>query len=291
LETHDSSKVPFAPNVRRWEIGLNTGDGIPSTRKVMDGVPDIKLTDRRYFVDEQTDNVFLFDVLRVASVPTTVPGTDIKRPPGPASLHHAERWKVEKGWITEIEAIFFFEAGTMLAPSAQPMNGLSIGSNNFPYLPLRNGDPKSLKNPPLCTDDTRECMIQTAKSYIDGIMTYDLSKVPVASDWIRVEQGKVTGTGKGGTPLGPLPKSMNWIGSHDGTRYFVDEQSNDVIIFTMYRSSGLTIPKYITQGEPVGPVPVSMHMAERFRVEKGLITEIEEVFSFNKDMKATNWPY
>lgn len=293
LDSGDFSMVPFGPTAMRWELGFNTGDGEPALRATSLGqrplVTQSFITDRRYYVDLQSKNVVLFAMLGAG---------------GPSPIHHTERFKVENGLITEIEVILSIDAGNPKATSAQPVNGLSIGSDKFVYGPRTNGPPKPLKTKPLCVDDTPECMIQTARTYLDGTMNYDLSKVPVSTDWVRTENGKVTGTAKGGTVLGDLPKSLNWVGSHEGARYFVDQQSKDVIVYTMYRSSGRVLPKYFTiagvderampkvgsfGGKP-DPVPVSIHMAQRLHIEKGLITEIEEIYSYNENMNATNWP-
>ena len=123
LTTHDASKVPFAPNVRRTELGRVTGQGESQIREHTKLQPDMAgHANTRYFVDEETNNVVAYSLLRI-------PGTkaDAKRqslgdrlPAKPSTVHLAERFKVENGLITEIEAIFTIQADTMDGESGWP---------------------------------------------------------------------------------------------------------------------------------------------------------------------------
>ena len=128
-----------------------------------------------------------------------------------------------------------------------------------------------------CTDDSRECMIAAAASYLEGIVHHDGSRVPFAPEVIRTEQGKITG--RGAAELrSSLAKELDST-SYSNTRFFVDEKQHDVIYFTLLRISAadsLTAPGR----EPrLSTKPMTIHLAERFKVEHGRITEIEAIYS------------
>jgi hypothetical protein len=128
-----------------------------------------------------------------------------------------------------------------------------------------------------CTDDSRECMIAAAASYLEGIVHHDGSRVPFAPEVIRTEQGKITG--RGATELrSSQAKELDSM-SYSNTRFFVDEKQHNVFYFTLLRISAadsLTAP-----GREPRPStkPMTIHLAERIKVEHGLITEIEAIYS------------
>lgn len=116
LTHHDASKVPFAPDVRRTELGRVTGTGETNIRENTKSQPDMAgHANTRFFVDEKTHNVVAYTLLRIPGTkadPNRKSMAD-KLPPQPSTVHLAERFKVERGLITEIEAIFIVEGGTM----------------------------------------------------------------------------------------------------------------------------------------------------------------------------------
>ena len=111
LAAHDGSRIPFAPNARRTEIGRSTGDGEDSMRSAIDLQPDLTVSATRWFADESSHNVIGFTLLHVAGG-----NADPNRPSygtsdQAATTHLAERFKVVDGLIREVEAIFFIEFG------------------------------------------------------------------------------------------------------------------------------------------------------------------------------------
>jgi len=121
---------------------------------------------------------------------------------------------------------------------------------------------------PSCTDDSRTCMIAAATSYLEGIVTHDGSKVLFAPDVRRTEEGHDTGQGEA-TLRAALLKMPPMLGYHN-TRFVVDQKTHQLVYFTLLRlDSGA--------GAMSGK-PVTVHLAERFKVEHGLITEIEAIF-------------
>ena len=149
---------------------------------------------------------------------------------------------------------------------------------------------------PGCTADSRECMIAAAKAYLDSIVTHDASKVPAHPNIKRTEQGRVTAVGE--QALRDSQKLQPDMDGHRNTRFFVDEKTHNVIAFTLLRvTGGQADPnrKTFFTGRPEAnqPRPPStVHLAERFKVEKGLITEIEALFTTETGTMdgISNWP-
>ena len=128
-----------------------------------------------------------------------------------------------------------------------------------------------------CTHDSRECMIAAAQSYLEGIVHHDGSRVLFAPDVRRTEQGHDTGQGEETlrAALGRMPPMLGYA----DTRFFVDERSKQVIYFTLLRLEiGKPQPMLSEGGKQSQAGPVTVHLAERFRVEHGLIKEIEAIF-------------
>lgn len=289
----------FLSNYKRVENGKfypREVDPNPTWARRVDtgtlGFSPARRPEGRFYIDMRTHDILTFVRLPVPKGTSKIPGTDENYPEGPFTVHLMERFRLEHGIMTEVEAIYHNEVGTMTAQSAAPMNGLSyrraFGAGDYPIRPTSFRNLKPLAAPPLCVVDTRDCMITTATAYITGTLKYDLSKVPFASEWVRTENGHVTGTDKG-PPPGALPRSLNWVNSGEATRYFVDDDSHDVVAISLYRSSAFTIPGWTTQGQPVGPKPMTIHMVDRFHVERGLLTEVEEIYSYTPGLTAKNW--
>ena len=89
---------------------------------------------------------------------------------------------------------------------------------------------------PACNDDTRACMITAAKSYLDAMVVDDTSNVPFAPDVKRTEQGRVTEIGE--QVLRASTKLQPDMTEHANTRYFVDEDTNNVIAYPLPRIPG-----------------------------------------------------
>jgi hypothetical protein len=147
---------------------------------------------------------------------------------------------------------------------------------------------------PSCTDDSRACMIAAATAYLDSIIAHDASKVPFAPDIRRTEQGRVTAEGE--AQIRQLQTMQPDMAGRANTRFVVDERRHEVVAFTLLRVTGTkTDPsrKTFTDGVPPAQAkPSTVHLAERFKVEKGLITEIEAIFDIQTGtMDAlSGWP-
>lgn len=127
---------------------------------------------------------------------------------------------------------------------------------------------------PICTANTRSCLIATAQTYFDGLAAHDSSKIPFATGARRTEQGRVTGDGE---------KTMRSVVDHEPdmkvakARWFFDEAQQTVVGFTrLYVAERNADPNRESHKTTGGPSTV--YLAERFKIVDGLIREVEGVF-------------
>lgn len=115
-------------------------------------------------------------------------------------------------------------------------------------------------------DEAELKVVEPACAYLASIVSHDGSKVPLAADAWRIEQGVNTGTS------GPeIQESM----SNDYFTTYV-EGLRDIRWFV---SSDEAIAYYVLDIQEAPGIESTM-LAERFKVEDGLITEIEVVFAY-----------
>lgn len=113
-----------------------------------------------------------------------------------------------------------------------------------------------------CVVATRACVIATANTYLDALLSHDGSKIRLAPDARRTENGGVTGDSaaeirKSVSP--PTPDQVN-TGIRD-KRWFVDGNQATVL----YLLDTSTLPPSVLH-------TTTTHLAERFKVVRGLIT-------------------
>ena len=124
LRTHDGSKLPLAANVRRTENALTNARGPFQVRESFARTTMVEATrEPRFFVDTRSSNVVVFFRLDVdlkqgegAGDQTTKAGdaeyrVAVSVPAGTYTVHEAERFRVLRGYITDIEIIAHVEIG------------------------------------------------------------------------------------------------------------------------------------------------------------------------------------
>ena len=108
----------------------------------------------------------------------------------------------------------------------------------------------------------REVIIEAAEKYLfHGLVEHDGSKVPLAENVTRIEQGHNTGSGREGLIEALAHDAMNVISGIRNVRWIVE--GDEAVAFY---DLDVTI-----SDRPV-------LIAERFRVVNGLISEIEAIF-------------
>ena len=138
---------------------------------------------------------------------------------------------------------------------------------------------------------TREELIAIASRYLDGIVTRDGSQVPFAADCRRTEQARVTG--RGAEELRDSLSRMPVMTGRRNTRFVVDEPAGMVVAFTQLQLPATDEPAPAGRTYPRGSgKPTTVHLAERFRIEGGLIREIEAIFHFELGTETPEvlWP-
>ena len=109
---------------------------------------------------------------------------------------------------------------------------------------------------------TRESIIEAAEKYLfHGLVEHDGSKVPLAENVVRTEQGRNTGAGRARLIAALAHDVMNVVTGIRNVRWIVEEDQA-VAFYDL---------DVTTSDRPV-------LIAERFRVADGLITEIEAIF-------------
>jgi hypothetical protein len=134
-----------------------------------------------------------------------------------------------------------------------------------------------------CTDSSPDCVISTASKYIHALVTHAGSTIPLAPHAYRTENGMVTGTSG--------PGIQNDVSTNKGDRAISDVR--DVRWFvagdeaTAYYLMDTTAPN-----NPSAPHTTTEHLAERFKVDHGLIRQIEAVFWINPGLApdSSGWP-
>ena len=123
LLSHDGSKLPLAPNVRRTENALTNAVGENEVRESFARTHMVEaVREPRFIVDAAAGEVvvlFRIDIdLKEADAKdtTTRAGSSeykvaVTVPAGTYTVHEAERFKIVKGYITEIEITAHVEKG------------------------------------------------------------------------------------------------------------------------------------------------------------------------------------
>ena len=126
-----------------------------------------------------------------------------------------------------------------------------------------------------CTDNSRRCMILAATSYLDGLVHHEGAKALFAPDIVRTEQGIERGRGEA-VLRAALDREPPMLG-YANTRFVTDLETHQVVYFTLLRlATDESQPAPPPGAKPLPPVTV--HLAERFKVEHGLIREIEAIY-------------
>ena len=123
LLSHDGSKIPLADNVRRTENALTNAHGPDEVRESFVRTDMVKQArDIRYWADETLGDIVYFFRLdidltkdQIGDGTTRAGNTDYKVsitvPEGTYTIHEAERFRIVRGLISEIEIISHVEPG------------------------------------------------------------------------------------------------------------------------------------------------------------------------------------
>ena len=153
---------------------------------------------------------------------------------------------------------------------------------------------------PGCTDNGSACIELVARSYIDGLISHDGSKIPLADNVRRTENALTNA--KGPAEVRESFARTGMVEAARDVRMFVDERKGEVVVLFLLdvdlketngggsatTKAGNTEYK-VAVTKPAGTYTV--HEAERFKVVNGKITDIE-IIAHVEDGKGlgAGWP-
>ena len=133
---------------------------------------------------------------------------------------------------------------------------------------------------PVCTKGSRACLIRTVSIYLDGLSRHDASAIPFAPSVRCTEQGRIEVTHEAKF-RSEINASKDILGSRN-VRLLVDEKTGSVGAF------------YMLDIGPMGDKPAfTVRRGQRFKVLKGLITEVEVYNYFDQQggkLAEPLWP-
>ena len=151
-----------------------------------------------------------------------------------------------------------------------------------------------------CTERTRACLEAVARSYIDGLVSHDGSKIPLA-DTVRRTENALTNA-KGPKEVRESFVRTTMVEGAKDIRFFTDVEKGEVVAFFLLdvdlkegegggessTKAGDTEYK-VAVTKPAGTYTV--HEAERFKIVDGKISEIE-IIAHVEDGKGqgAGWP-
>jgi hypothetical protein len=258
LLSHDGSRIRLAANARRTENGMDTGDDAATIRKsVTTPTPDqvnTGMRDKRWFVDGGVATAFY--LLDTSTLPPSLAHT--------TTTHLVERFRVKRGLITEIEAIFWVAPGPNEEGSGWPKPQNETPSSSAPAL---GPAPAAATSAGWCRDRTRTCAVAAASTYITAISGRDYRGTRLAPDVRRTQNAMTTATDAQGVRRnGQDPHPDAFITDMRDIRWFVD--GPNAIAFSV---ADTTFPR-------MGVHTATVHLAHRIKVVRGLMTEIEAVY-------------
>ena len=259
LVSHDADSVRFAPEAWRSNNGSPPVRGEDALRAVIPREPVAAIDNLAWVVDGDQAIVF-YDLIADFSL-----GTGAKAGASseqiPCTI--AERFLVRDGLIHEIEVMH--AADTSGRPRADRAALAASTAEAAATAAAAEADGTAEPAGP-CAAATTACIQWTAMQYLGALLSHDGTNVPLAAHAYRLENGHDTGRGYGIRDALALP-IMHVIAKLDAMRWWF-EGDQAVVFYTLAASGGG--PVQATQAVPI---------AERFRVQRGLITEIEAVFS------------
>jgi hypothetical protein len=141
-----------------------------------------------------------------------------------------------------------------------------------------------------CNNNSEQCMISTATTYLDALVSHDATNIRLAPDARRTEEGFDTGDGAAAIKQSvSLPTFDESIIDMRDVRWFVDKPDHEAIAFYILDVGAIPNPllPFVRPTTATGTV----HLSERFQVQNGLITQIEVIFSVSTTPnEGSGWP-
>jgi len=131
-----------------------------------------------------------------------------------------------------------------------------------------------------CHDNSERCMISAATTYLDALVSHDGTDIRLAPNVVRTEEGHNTGTGAAAIIKSvSLPTPDESIIDKRDVRWFVDKPNNEAIAFYILDVGAEPNPPTFLPFVRPTVATGTVHLSERFKVDHGLITQIEAIFN------------
>lgn len=159
-------------------------------------------------------------------------------------------------------------------------------------------DPAPLAVAPPCTDSSAACLTKVASLYLDALISHDGSKLPLAATIRRTENALTNAVGE--HEVRESFARTHMVEAKRNVRFFPDPASGNVVLMfqidvdlkeadaeatTKAGSSEYKVAVSVPKGT------YTVHEAERFKIVKGMITEIEIIAHVEPGKGAGNgWP-
>jgi hypothetical protein len=235
LVHHDADRARLARDAHRTNNGKRAAEGAEALRAILRREPVAETSAERWIVDGEQGIVF-YDLAYDAGAAEGEPGPREKWMP----VYVGERFRVQDGEISEIEVVH--HGDTQRAPR-----------------PVRRASSR-----PARAATSRENVVAACQAYLDALVRHDASRVPLAADCWRVENGADTGASGDAIAKGLESPIMQMVAGVDDVRWYVD--ADDAAAF-------------FTLQVKAGERRATCRIAERFRVRDGELIEIESVVS------------
>jgi hypothetical protein len=267
LITHNPSSLPLAKDVRYTENGqlLGPGDGLWNTASD-------RGTYKLYIADPQAGQAGFFGTIRENGVPTLL----------------ALRLKIENMQIIEIETL-------VVRSDSDAIKLEKIGTPHPVFLEAVAPEKRM----------SRDSLMRTANMYFTALECNDGKGIyPFTTDCNRIENGKQT-TNNPSNDGGPIDIQgmgckeqfesgfFNFVTRiHDRRFVVVDEERGLVLTFVFFDHAGNIPEVTLTNGMtiPIGVKrPWTWEIAELFKIENGLIRQIEAICQESPYGMGSGW--
>ena len=150
-----------------------------------------------------------------------------------------------------------------------------------------------------CRNNTQQCMIDAATTYLDALVSHDGTHIQLAPNLPdrapgvhRTEQGHDTGDGAAAIRQSvSIPTPDEAIIDKRDVRWFVDKPNHEAIAFYILDVGAEPNPPTFLPFVRPTVATGTVHLSERFKVQNGLITEIEAIFSSSMTPgEGSGWP-
>ena len=278
---HDPTGLPLAKDVRYTELGqeMELGDGFWGTAT---GIGNY----RQIFSDPEDGQVGWFCTMEEGERP----------------LLMVVRLRLQLGLITEIETGYYRQMGFGGGANWNDLGPPALNKQGKPLPAWAKTTPREQRLP-------RQELINIANCYFAGLQNNDgKGYYPFTDDCHRLENGVATSNNPdlkmGDGSFNPAAMSVKaafetgFYGVvtriHDRRFPVVDEERSIVLAFGVFDHAGTKLTVRLTDGRDF-PMrmfnrPSSLYIAEAFKIENGLISQIEALCASVPYHSKTGWP-